>query len=150
MAVINDPQDLDFQNDILVADVYENPTETEISDIILTQDEPCKRQKLEKSDDVVEEPPQHRVSVNIGNLHLPEPCPLPTNFTEATIKAIQNGKLTGNLRIRLTREAASFYYGICPKPTSAEYTIMAKTLCDGYPQLKDKDPNSNYWVCGYV
>lgn len=149
MAVINESQDFDFENDIPGADVYETPIEID-DENILTQNESSKRQKLETIEEVVEELPQHKLSVNIKNLRLPDPCPLPTNFSEATIKAIQTGKLIGNLKLRLTREAASFYYGICPNPTSAEYTTKARTLCDNYPQLKDKDPTTDYWVCSYV
>ena len=51
------------------------------------------------------------------------------------------------MKLRLLREAATFYESMCPKPTSSEYTEMAKVLCDAYPQLKDKKPNNGeYWV----
>jgi hypothetical protein len=53
--------------------------------------------------------------------------------------------VTGNLRIRLQREAAMFYYGICPRPTKNEYEAMAIALCNACPQLKDKQ-NDLFWV----
>lgn len=76
---------------------------------------------------------------------LTNPCPLPTHFTQATSTAIEKNQLIGLSRFRFLREAAEFYYGICPKPTLNEYTRMAQTLCDKYPQLKDKDCE-DYWV----
>ena len=99
-----------------------------------------KRQKFD-----LEVEKKHKLQA-IEQIRLPNPCPLPNNFSMVTTKAIENNTLKGNIRLRMTREAAAFYYGICPKPTPTEYTIMAKTLCDNYPQLKDKDPNKNYWV----
>ena len=62
-----------------------------------------------------------------------------------TTKAIENNSLKRNMRLRLTREPASFYFGICPKPTPTEYTIMVRTLCDKYPQLKNKDPEKTMY-----
>ena len=76
------------------------------------------------------------------DLRLPEPCLLPNNFTKKTTEGFERGELTGTLKLRLLREASSFYYGICPKPTPLEYTTMAKTLCNRFPQLKDKRPAS--------
>ena len=71
------------------------------------------------------------------DMRLPNPCPLPTHFTQATSTAIEKNQLIGLSRFRFLREAAEFYFGICPKPTSNEYT-------DKYPQLKDKQ--EEYWV----
>ena len=50
----------------------------------------------------------------------------------------QNG-VKGNNKF-LLREAASFYNGLFPNPTTNEYVTMAKTLCNKYPELKDKQP----------
>lgn len=79
------------------------------------------------------------------DMRLTNPCPLPTHFTQATSTAIEKNQLIGLSRFRFLREAAEFYYGICPKPTSSEYTRMAQALCDKYPQLKDKECEE-YWV----
>lgn len=38
------------------------------------------------------------------------------------------------------REAFTFYYGICPNPLPHEYETMCETLCNKYPELKDKLP----------
>ena len=82
------------------------------------------------------------------DMRLPNPCPLPTHFTQATSTAIEKNQLIGLSRFRFLREAAEFYFGICPKPTSNEYTRMAQALCDKYPQLKDKQ--EEYWVNIYL
>ena len=58
-------------------------------------------------------------------------------------KAIDNNNIKGTFKIRLIRQAASFYHGICPRPTHDEYMSMAVTLCDKYGQLKDKKPTNN-------
>ena len=77
---------------------------------------------------------------------LPEPCPL-SIFSERTKNIISNG-----INRFLLRKAVSFYEGICPHPSIEEYTVIAKTLCHAYPELKDK--GDNYWVsvhvCNYV
>ena len=65
-----------------------------------------------------------------------------TNSSTST--AIEKNQLIGLSRFRFLRVAAEFYFGICPKPTSNEYTRMAQALCDKYPQLKDKQ--EEYWV----
>ena len=54
-------------------------------------------------------------------------------------------------RFFLLREAVTFYKGICPNPTSEEYTAMAKTLCHEYPELKDKGGlMCMYVICDHV
>ena len=79
--------------------------------------------------------------VQLNQRRLPAPCPIPYHcFSEDVIQALDNNQITGIFKIRLLRQAASFYHGICPKPTHDEYVSMAKTLCDHYPQLKDKQP----------
>lgn len=84
------------------------------------------------------------VIVPVNQRKLPEPCPVPYNcFSEDVIRAIDNNQITGIIKIRLIRQAASFYCGICPKPTHDDYVNMAKTLCDHYAQLKDKRPANN-------
>ena len=54
----------------------------------------------------------------------------------------------GNMKTRLLREAAMFYFGICSGGSSTEYITIAKTLCKEYPELKDKKPviEGEYWV----
>ena len=84
---------------------------------------------------------QKKSVVTTGS-RLPEPCPLPI-ISERTKNIIANG-IQGSKRFFLLREAVTFYEGICPNPTSDEYTAMAKTLCHGYPELKDK--GNKYWV----
>ena len=78
------------------------------------------------------------VVAEVSTLSLPVPCPLPSNFSPKVISACENGQLTGNVKFAFLREAATFYHGLCPKPTQAEYGEMAKTLCDKYSSLKDK------------
>ena len=64
------------------------------------------------------------------------------------MEALERGELLGASKLRLLREASTFYHGLCPKPTSAEYSSMAKALCTRFPQLKDKKPVSGQsWVC---
>ena len=72
---------------------------------------------------------------------LPEPCPVPYNsFSPDVIEAIDKDQLKGIFKIRLIRQAADFYHGMCPRPNSTEYVDMAKTLCAKYPQLRDRKP----------
>ena len=52
--------------------------------------------------------------------------------------ALSSNKLQGNTKLSLIREASQFYYGLCPRPTAAEYDIMAKTLSGKYPNLRNK------------
>ena len=91
-----------------------------------------------------------KVTVVATGSRLPEPCPLPI-LSERTKDIISNG-IKGNNRFFLLREAVIFYEGICPHPSPEEYTVMAKTLCHAYPELKDK--GDTYWVsvhvCNYV
>lgn len=89
---------------------------------------------------------KNKVTVVATGSQLPEPCPLPI-ISERTMDIISNG-IEGNKRFFLLREAATFYEGICPNTTSAEYTTMAKTLCHKYPELKDK--GDTYWVSVHV
>lgn len=78
---------------------------------------------------------------------LPVPCPFPSTLTKATLEAIANEQLMGNMKIRLLREAATYYHGLCPRPNQTEYTSMAQMLCEKCPQLRDKMPRNNeYWV----
>lgn len=85
---------------------------------------------------------------------LPEPCPVPySSFSQDVIEAIEKGQVKGNFRVRLIRQAADFYYGMCPHPNHFEYVTMAKTLCNKYPQLCDKKPVKGkllYYVSIYV
>lgn len=54
--------------------------------------------------------------------------------------------MIGCNKFRMLREACSFYRGICPNPTPSEYVIMAQTLCEKFPQIKDKlAKNEEYW-----
>ena len=93
------------------------------------------------------------VSVSqIPNLRLPHPCPLPNTFSVETVEAEEQGKMVGCNKFRMLREACSFYQGICPNPTPSEYTIMLQTLCDRFPQIKDKLPENDdeYWVSTFL
>ena len=75
------------------------------------------------------------------------PCPVLTNFTPNVLRAIENKQLLGIMKTRLLRQAASFYWGLCPRPTHDEYVAMSIALCDKYPQLRDKMPSQGkYWV----
>ena len=82
-------------------------------------------------------------------MRLPTPCPLPTVFTEDVAQAIAANKITGILKTRLERQAAAYYHGICPWPKPSEYSNMAKTMCDKYPQLKSSK-HKEYWVSVYI
>ena len=62
------------------------------------------------------------VTVVATSKRLSEPCPLPT-VSERT-KEILAGGIKGDNTV-LLREAATFYEGICPRPTSDEYLTMA-------------------------
>jgi len=74
------------------------------------------------------------------------PCPVPTKFTKDVANAIKNNQLKGIMKTRLLRQSATFYWGLCPWPTHDEYVTMAVTLCDKFPQLKDKKPlHGQYW-----
>ncbi len=85
--------------------------------------------------------------VQFQSNRLPKKCPLPASFTPSVCKSFQNNEIRGNVKLTLIREACEFYYGICPNPNAAEYQIMAQTLCDKYPELKNKLPvNGAYWV----
>ncbi len=87
------------------------------------------------------------ILARVKDLRLSDPCPLPNTLTPITKQAVEQGKLTGNIKLRLLREASLFYHGICPQPTATEYVAMAKTLCQTYPQLQDKRPiNGEFWV----
>ena len=87
------------------------------------------------------------ITVVATGSRLPEPCPL-SILSERT-KEIVSNVIKGNDRFFLLREAVK---GICPHPSGEEYTVMAKTLCHAYPELKDK--GDEYWVsvhvCNYV
>ena len=82
---------------------------------------------------------KNKVTMVTTGSRLPEPCSLPIRTKEIISSGIK-----GNNRFFLLREAVTFYEGICPNPTTDEYTTMAKTLCHKYPELKDK--GNKYWV----
>lgn len=81
-------------------------------------------------------------------MRLPSPCPLPVNITDDVEAALtDDSKLLGIKKMRFLRQASLFYWGICQRPTHDEYVVMAITLCDNYPKLKDKKPQQGeYWV----
>ena len=79
------------------------------------------------------------------DMRLPTPCPLPTVFTEDVAQAIATNNIKGIMRIRLERQAAAYYHGICPWPKPSEYNNMAKAMCDKYHQLKSSK-YKEYWV----
>ena len=76
---------------------------------------------------------------------LPNPCPIPPAFTPAVYNCIIKKEISGNLKYRMLRESASFYYGLCPDPTPSEYQEMAKSLCNKYPMLQVVNC-TEYWV----
>ena len=49
------------------------------------------------------------------------------------------------MKLRLERQAAAYYWGLCPWPKTSEYDAMAKAMCDKYPQLKS-GKHKEYWV----
>lgn len=79
---------------------------------------------------------------------LPIPCPLPTSFSKRVQKSLERGILTGNVKLTFLREAFTFYFGICPEPEPHEYDMMCATLCNKFPELKDKLPEDEKkpWV----
>ena len=147
MAVINPPLHVDVLMDYGDSGQILHLDDNGISDDDINDEEilAVKKQKVDIEAEAETEKEPYKVQA-AKQLHLPDPCPLPNNFSLITTKAIENNSLKGNFKLRLTREAASFYYGIFPKPTSTEYINMAKTLCDKYPQLKDKGPDKDYWI----
>ena len=85
------------------------------------------------------------VIVSVNQRRLPNPCPIPHNcFSDDVIQAIDKNSIKGILKIRLIRQAASFYHGFCPRPTHDEYTSMATTLCKKYGDLRYKKPTNNH------
>ena len=62
------------------------------------------------------------------DMRLTNPCPLPTHFTQATSTAIEKNQLIGLSRFRFLREAAEFYYGICPKEWHRHSVINIHSL----------------------
>ena len=91
-----------------------------------------------------EPPPKDETMVAMKTMRLPKPCPLPTAFSPAVHLSILQNEISGNCKLKMLRESASFFYGICPFPTPSEYLEMAKPLCDKYPLLQDI--NGAYWV----
>jgi len=63
--------------------------------------------------------------------------PIPTTFSEEVLRVIENDNVTGLIKDRLQRQIGQFYYGLRPTPLTEEYTIMAKTACNMFPQLQD-------------
>lgn len=92
-------------------------------------------------------PKRAKLSGEIENRRLPIPCPFPEVFSKTIHAALAQNELTGTDKLRMLRESASFFYGICPVPKPVEYQEMARTLCDKYPTMKDLHaPNGEYWV----
>ena len=80
--------------------------------------------------------PSEDFAIKTRNMRLPTPCPLPTLFTEDVEQAIAANNIKGIMKLRLERQAAAYYYGICPRPKPSEYSDMAKAMCDKFHQLK--------------
>uniref|UniRef100_A0A1X7TSD2 Uncharacterized protein n=1 Tax=Amphimedon queenslandica TaxID=400682 RepID=A0A1X7TSD2_AMPQE len=94
-----------------------------------------------------QKPKRIKLSSDVDKKRLPIPCPLPTVFSKTVHMALTENKLGGTDKLRMLRESASFFYGICPVPKPAEYQDMSRALCDKYPSLKDLHaPNGEYWV----
>ncbi len=106
-----------------------------------------KRKQTLSPDKENRDPDKTPTRSNTSVRRLPEPCPLPSSFSQKTIDAIERGDLLGTAKTRMLREAATFYFGICSGRYFSDYTTIAKTLCKEYPQLRDKMPtNDGYWV----
>ena len=90
-----------------------------------------------------------QVNVHMKAMRLPTPCPLPTMFTDDVAQAIADNKIEGIMTLRLERQAAAFYWGLCPWPTASEYDAMSKAMCDKFPILKSSK-HENYWVSGHI
>ena len=54
------------------------------------------------------------------------PCPFLSVCSDDVPQAIQSNNLKEVEKLR----SSTFYCGVCPWPTPAEYTIMAKTMCN--------------------
>lgn len=83
---------------------------------------------------------------------LPKNRPLPpvSSFTTSLRKSIEKNEIKGNVKLALIRQSSEYYYQICLDPTPVEYRIIAQTLCDEYPDLKNKLPvDGVYWVIDY-
>ena len=115
------------------------------NDVLITEPPPTKKMLIdtEAGPSTIETPKVFRSCVI--DMRLPNPCPLPTNFSSQSTAAIKNNQLMGLSKFRFLRECAEYYFGICPKPTPNEYIRMAQMLCDTFPQLKDKD-DGEHWV----
>jgi len=77
------------------------------------------------------------------SMRLPAPCPCPSMFTDDVTQAIES-KIIGIMKLRMQRQAATYYWGICPWQKTTEYNTMAKAMCNKYPQLRSK--SAEYWV----
>ena len=87
----------------------------------------------------------------VATTSLPDPCPIPSVFSKKVTKAIQKNQVNGNIKLTLIREAAVFYYGICPQPSQTQYDTMSRTLCDNFHDLKNKVVVDDcYWVSLYT
>lgn len=148
MAVLNEHSDdmyiptytdyIDDYNDGSMTQEEQPPSlEQEVLDSV-----PAKKQKLQ----ITSRPSADQ----IPDLRLPQPCPLPNTFSVETLEDEKKGQLVGCNKYRMLREACSFYRGICPNPTPSEYTIMAQTLCERFPQIKDKLPQDGIPWVSYV
>ena len=94
-----------------------------------------------------EAPPEPKRLKLSNSQRLPDPCPKLSQFSGKVQEAISNNSLQGALKLRLLREAAFYYHGICPCPSAVEYITIAKTLCNQFPQLSDKKPFAGaHWV----
>lgn len=94
--------------------------------------------------------PSPKISIlSSDEKRLPIPCPLPT-FTPKVETGMKIGAIKGDLKLRLLRESAMFYYGLCPRPTQKEYQVISIALCDMCPQLRDKTSDKCNWVSIYT
>lgn len=90
----------------------------------------------------------HQSALKQESNNFSDPCPISNTFSRKTLTAIERGAIDGNVKTRLLRKAAIFYYSLCNSTFSTpNYVTIVKTLCAQYPQLKDKRPvNGDYWV----
>lgn len=99
-AVINQSPNIDFQHNNNIPMTYDNSEQPVPLDDDDDDDEilSIKKQKVDTDTEVEKKPVQHKIQA-IKELRLPDPCPLPNNFSMITTKALENNSLKGNVRL---------------------------------------------------
>ena len=71
------------------------------------------------SDNEKDQPPKK--TAKITELHtrqLPIPCPTPTAFSQVVHSALLQNDISGTIKLKMLRESAAFFYGLCPVPNT--------------------------------